>query len=286
MQSTLNNSSYKSVHLESFPQTESLPLDLQLNQEMDFIKDICNAALSLRKEIGIKVRMPLAKLTIYTKNNFQLNDISLLNVLKDEINVKEVIFNSNFSEVAQEKVIFDFKKLGIRIGHVCKELNSMMQENKFSVTQQKQLTYNNITIYPDEYSTSLTIKEGVPGKTCLDKAAIIILDTTITPELEIEGFARDIVRFLQNSRKEMNLNITDRIKVLLYHSDDKVSYYLKSTQIQDYIKSQTLTTDLKIEKIYAEAMNQQKGEEYQAQRFTEKINNEYNISIFIAINNN
>ena len=229
----------KSVHLCNFPLLSENLIDTKLNTFMDLAKDICNAALSIRKDKGIRTRMPLSKITIYTTN--QSNIISFVEIIKDEINVKEVVFNDNLSSIAHKKVSLNLKLCGAKLGKNLKSIIAKVNNKEYELMENGTLQVDNFTFNNQEYINLLELKKQDGVRIC-NQDTIIELDTQITQDLENQGITRDIVRMIQNARKSAKLNIADRITLQMFSDSPKISAALQNNANLEYIASQTLAT--------------------------------------------
>lgn len=200
----------KSVHLTDFPTLGEVTADLGLIEVMDLVLDICTAALFLRSEENIRVRQPLAKLDIIIQDSDKLKDFE--DIIKDEINVKEISFSNDLSSHADQKLVINFPILGKRIPEKMKEIISASRQNQWKIDGSK-LVIAGEGLMPEEYNLLLKPRAEKGAKALSNNQAMICLDLDISPELEQEGTARDIVRLVQQTRKEAELDVSDRIQL-------------------------------------------------------------------------
>ena len=229
-----------SIHLKTLLNLNNLPLNLDLSAKMDGIRKICNAALFLRKDANIRVRMPLSELTVYSKNPLDMQDF--VDIIKNEINVKNVFFSTDFANVANEKLIINLKKCGSIFGKQIPELVKAVNSGNW------QKTDNGIVVLgqplsSDLYEIKLDIKDA-NARVCSGEEMIVILDTQITLELENEGIARDIIRMIQQNRKDLQLNVADRIKIAIFCENEKIKFIIKDPKLSQYIANETLSTEI------------------------------------------
>lgn len=229
----------KSVHLASWPELNELPYINQLVDDMDKVIEICSNSLSLRKKYNIRVRQPLSKLTIYLLNIDSIN--SFHSIIESEVNVKLASFTTHLEGIGSKDVVLNFKVLGAMIGKDFKKVVNATKSGKWEINSKGELLVEEYTIAKENYEIKLLPNEGLTGK-ALDKTnGIVILDTNVTKELWEEGIVRDFVRFVQNSRKDAGLNITDKINIKISTKSELVEIILKYS---DFIKSQTLAESI------------------------------------------
>lgn len=236
-------SNLDSIHLQDFPDVSSIQADTELVDEMDLVKEICSVALFLRDKENLRVRLPLNQIKIIS------NDIENLkkyqDIIADEINVKNVVFEEDIDKIATYILQVDLKKLGAKYGEKLKDIMKAVKDNKWKKLDDEKVEVAGIVLEKDEYSIKLKPKkEAINIQALSNNKAIIELDLTLTPELELEGLARDLVRIIQQDRKDANLQLSDRISLSFKTSSAKL---LKAIQDNlDYIKNQTLAKELNI----------------------------------------
>jgi isoleucyl-tRNA synthetase len=141
-------------------------------------------------------------------------------IIRDELNVKSVNFVSDIATVADAFVYLITPKIGARLGSSLKEIIPMVKRGEYKIDGDK-LIAGNYTLNSDEFENRLTVKDGISGAALSDSTAVIVLDTNITPELVVEGLANDALRFIQDSRKAADLDVSDRIH-MVYNGDDDI----------------------------------------------------------------
>ncbi len=233
-----------SVHLQDFPKIQKY--DDSLIKSMDRVRDICNAALAIRSKKNIRVRQPLQKIIIYGERaNSDEDDINL-DLIRDEVNVKEIIFKDNITEVAKFKLKINFPILGKRLPVNIKEIIHLVGQESWKCNSDGTLNVGRFVLYVEEFQLLLqSDKDNV--RTLSSNAAVVLLDTNISEELAVEGAARDIVRLIQQARKEACVNITDKIHLVLQTEDSE--YKRAIIEWESYIKTETLTLSVMIGKI-------------------------------------
>lgn len=235
-----------SVHLESFP--ESGERDKALEERMKLAQVITSNVLALRRKVAIKVRQPLQTLLIPVMDERQKKDVeAIAGLLKNELNVKDIKIVENEESGLVKRVKADFKKLGPKYGKVMKDLGkaiSTMGQKEISVLE-KEGSFKFQSV-PGEPVVTLedveVIPEDIPGwLVANDGNVTVALDVTLTPELKLEGIARELVNRIQNLRKESGFEITDRIRIKL-NSVPEIEETLNV--FKGYISSQVLADEI------------------------------------------
>ncbi len=223
----------ESVHLQSFP--EHTDSDTDIVRDMRTIQAIVSTGKQLREQYKLRNRLPLNKITIAGPDIHAYSDI-----LKNELNVKQIEFISDVASVADSFVYLITPKIGARLGGALKDIIPMVKQGKYSISGDT-LVVGEYTLNSDEFEQRLTIKSGITGAALPDSTAVVVLDTNITHDLEIEGLANDALRFIQDSRKAANLDVSDRIK-LTYSATGDLSDALSAHK--DRIMSDALILEM------------------------------------------
>ncbi len=238
----------ESVHLADFPLCDETLIDKTLEEQMQLAQDLSSMVLALRRKVNIKVRQPLQAIMIPVHNEERKANIEAIKELVlSEVNVKELHFVDNASGILVKKIKPDFKKLGPRYGKIMKQLaasiGKMSQEDIAIFEQNGNFAFDidgqQSEITPDDVEI---LSEDIPGwLVANEKSLTIALDVTITQELKQEGLAREFVNRVQNRRKDMGLEITDKIRIAVASTaemNEVISAYA------DYIKKQVLAVSL------------------------------------------
>jgi isoleucyl-tRNA synthetase/very-short-patch-repair endonuclease/RimJ/RimL family protein N-acetyltransferase len=235
-----------SVHLADYPiEFAALQADKPLMQAMDRVQDICNTAHAIRNEVGIRIRQPLASLTVYGFDISQ--DIKTLDyfsfLISDEVNVKRTNFNSDFESVATRKLKIHFPTVGKRLPTKMKDITAAGRNGDWSFTEGGEVSICGEILTQGEFEFTLesTIKVGAAALSAQD--GLVVLDTALSDALTQEGIARDIVRLVQQSRKEAGFDVGDRIELVVEAVDDVA---VAASAFAAYICEQTLSTSLHV----------------------------------------
>ncbi len=242
---------FESVHLANFPVLVENFVDKSLESKMQKAQTISSLVLSLRKKEMIKVRQPLQKVMIPILDESQRVEIEAISdLIKAEVNVKEIEFLDDASGVLVKQIKPNFKTLGPRFG---KDMGLISKEiQQFSQEQIGQLDKDG-SIMLDISGKSIILSledveissQDIPGWLVANANGITVaLDITITEELKEEGIARELVNRIQNIRKDSGFDVTDKIIVYL-QKNAALEKAIKANE--NYIKSETLTHTLLFE---------------------------------------
>ena len=226
-----------SVHLTSWPDELNDCADPQLLADMDRVRDICSAALSLRAVEKIRVRQPLAELVVAGSNLDQLEPY--FNLIADEVNVKRVRISDEFGDYATFRLQVNARAIGPRLGGETKAVIKASKQGDWSALPEGGITIAGHQLSEGEYEMLLQPRDGVTCESLSSNDAIVVLDLELTDELVAEGFARDVVRAVQQARKEADLDVSDSIRLVLQLDDE---WRRAVDPFRDYIAEQTLAT--------------------------------------------
>lgn len=229
-----------SVHLEDWPKANKFLINDELNKEMHLIRLVVNLGHNVRAKAKIKVRQPLLKVQIALPDDV---DGTLLETQKDvileELNVKEFEIIKEASEIVERIVMPNPKVLGPKFGKDVQFIINNLKSGEYKVEG------NTIKVGPFELSGD-DVEIGFRGKQGFDVASeegvVVSLDTHVTDELKREGYARDLVRYVQELRKDADYQVDDRIYVAIEAPEGEVSDAV--TTFADYIKRETLAEEL------------------------------------------
>ena len=240
----------RSVHLTQWPDHEGLTRDDELVLAMDKVRAISSVALSLRKASGLRVRLPLAKLTVVTESAKNLSSFS--SIIAEELNVKDVQLvelsldsTSEFGVI--KKLNVNSRALGPRIGKEVQSVIAASKSGNWSEAGDKVIC-GGIELIEGEYEIELVADVSSAGESVnligiLPGGGFVLLDSAVTPELEAEGIARDVIRAVQQARKDADLDVSDRIKLAVTSTQMVLDAI---TSHEELVKSETLTLELSL----------------------------------------
>ena len=201
----------RSVHLTDWPGAGLLPADLELVATMDRVRQVCSAASSLRKAKKLRVRLPLSKLTVAVKYSAKLRPF--VDLIADELNVKVVDLTDDIDAYGRFELTVNARVAGPRLGKSVQDAIKAVKAGRGVLNSDGTLTADEIVLTADEYSSRLVAADEEYTTALPDGAGLVILDGTLTEELEAEGWAKDRIRELQELRKSTGLDVSDRINV-------------------------------------------------------------------------
>ena len=201
-----------SVHLTSWPEAASLPADPRLVAAMDRVREVCSVALSVRKTHSRRVRLPLASLTVSHPESMSLGEFS--DIIADEVNVKKVDLTTDESASANAVLQVNPRALGPRLGSRVQDVIKAVKAGDWSRNGDV-VVAGGVELVEGEYTLKMVASEGGASATLPDGRGMVTLDIEVTPELAAEGTARDLIRLVQQARRDAGLDVSDRIRLTL-----------------------------------------------------------------------
>jgi isoleucyl-tRNA synthetase len=235
----------KSVHLAEYPKFNKKLIDEHIEERMDLVRSLISVGRFVREETKIKVRQPLSEALLDGKNKDLISD--LVPLIQEELNIKEVVFVDDLNEYMNLSVKPNFKEVGRVFGPLIKEFQTKLESltgEEISTLQKGGIVNMEIGGETKEVTLEMvdiriSSKEGF--NVGMENNNFIILDTTLTDELVLEGIAREMVSKVQQLRKNKDFNVADRI-TLFYNGDEEVDKCVES--FAEYIKNETLSLDI------------------------------------------
>lgn len=231
----------ESVHLTDYPDYTQFKAQDALVADMDFVRAVCSTAKAVREENKLRNRLPLASMTVAGNNAQRLN--AYADLLKDEVNVKEVRLVSDVAALADNMLYIFTPVVGKRLGRFMKDILTASKTNDWTKNADGTLSIAGQTLNADEFELRLVLKDGNAGQALPDNTAVVVLDTQVRPELEREGIARDFVRVIQQKRKDSGFDVSDRISVS--YASDSAAVLQALSEYAAYVKEQVLATSFK-----------------------------------------
>ena len=239
-----------SVHLAEFPAADLSLIDRDLEEKMELAQNMSSMVLGLRRKVNIKVRQPLQKIMVpVTDTGFVNRFEAVKHLILNEVNVKELEYLKDTSDILVKRIRPNFKQLGPRYGKLMKEITQVLSDfsqediacfeaaDSFDIT----VSGEKIVLQPDDVEIT---SEDIAGWLVASEGRLTVaLDVNITQELKDEGIAREFVNRIQNLRKESGFEVTDKIAVEI-ERHDLINGSVEN--FSDYIASQTLARSVKL----------------------------------------
>ncbi|WP_195237235.1 isoleucine--tRNA ligase [Romboutsia sp. 1001285H_161024_C4] len=235
-----------SVHLSTYPKANLDLINNELEEKMDLVKNLVTLGRASREATRIKVRQPIQKVLVDGKFEATISDV--VDLIKEELNVKEVVFAKDLSEYMNFSLKPNFKVLGPILGANMKffagalnKLNPNEVVPKLENGESFAVDINgeNFEFNKDHVLINISAKEGF--NVTMENNLFVILDTTLTTQLIEEGYAREFISKIQQIRKSNNFDVLDNI-VIEFNSDDEIAKAVEN--YDEYIKSETLAVEI------------------------------------------
>lgn len=225
-----------SVHLTEWPLVREELINAKLSKQINLIRGMVSAGLSVRAREKLRVRLPLAAAKVAVRENLAAELEPYIPVLCGELNVKTIEFLADASSIATLSAKVNARVLGPRLGARVQEVIQKVRNGEFEVIGENTIKVADITLTPGEVEVGFAGKPGLAVES--GDGFVVALDTTVTPALALEGQARDLVREIQDMRKEADLHIADRIKLSIRGADELLKAH------EGYVKSETLCVEV------------------------------------------
>ena len=231
----------RSVHLADFPAADDFPADNDLVTAMDSMRGVCSATNSIRKAHKLRNRLPLPKLTVAMVDSQQL--ATFADIIRSEVNVKELSLTDDVDSIGTFEVVVNAKIAGPRLGKDVQKAIKAVKAGNYERTDHGTVIADGVELQPDEFTERLVAADPTATAQIDGVDGLVLLDTHVTEELEAEGWAADVIRGLQDARKLMDLEVSDRITVTLGVPAEKEQWALRHA---DTIAGEVLATSLDI----------------------------------------
>ncbi|MEM9364881.1 MAG: isoleucine--tRNA ligase [Planctomycetota bacterium] len=249
------NQVHSSVHLCDYPVANEASIDPILSDRMRLLREIASLGRSARAEKKLKVRQPLASVEVVLSEEEAMPWLRTHDALvREELNVKAVDYTTDADQYVQYNVVPNFKRLGPKVGRkmpMVKKLlaeadgNSLLHQLQSTGAVELKVDDDTVTLNNEDIEVRLQAKEGwaaAQGSQC-----VVVLNTEVTEELRREGMAKDFIRVIQNQRKDIDCQYTDRIEVTVESEIDAVAAVLDS--FGEMIANETLANSVTLGKL-------------------------------------
>ncbi len=231
----------ESVHLANFPVCEESLIDEEVEKKMDTVRDICSLGRFAREDANIKVRQPILEVIVPKQDQEIIGDLD--HIIKEELNVKEIVYTSDMTKYMDYQIKPNFRVVGKVLGPKMKLFqealshfsNQDIEEIKAGKTISIDLENESFELQSEMVEITIQVKEGYCSSS--NARTFVILNTDLTEDLILEGLAREFVRKVQSLRKEMDFVITDHIHIY-YSGDAQLDKMIRV--FEEYIKNETL----------------------------------------------
>jgi isoleucyl-tRNA synthetase len=211
----------RSVHLTDYPVADDLPADDALVTAMDRVRAVCSTTSSLRKAEGLRVRLPLGGLTVVVPGADAVEPFA--DLIADEVNVKKVDLVDLASAAEEDfgltrRLTVNARAAGPRLGKNVQLAIKGSKSGDWSVADDGTVTSGGLDLVDGEYTLETVVAQGESGSTApamLPGGGFVVLDTEVTDALRAEGVARDVIRGIQQARRDAGLDVSDRISVAI-----------------------------------------------------------------------
>jgi isoleucyl-tRNA synthetase len=217
---------------------------------MDRVQQICSTGSSLRKAANLRVRLPLQELTVVAPGADALGGFAA--VVADELNLRSVRLLDAASASPEEfgieqKLVVNARAAGPRLGKNVQQAIKGSKSGDWSVNDSGVVVAGGLELEPQEYTLETVVAETADGGSSaaavLPGGGFVVLNTEVTPELAAEGLARDMVRAIQQARKDAGLNVSDRIRTSVEAQQDVVDALEANAEL---VKTETLSLELEV----------------------------------------
>jgi isoleucyl-tRNA synthetase len=232
----------ESVHLCDWPDAAGLPPDPALVAEMDRVRDICSTALSMRRAQGVRVRQPLPSLTVAGPGAARLQPY--VDLVADEVNVKDVRLEEDIEAFATLRLQVNARVVGPRLGTEMREVLAAAKAGHWRRMEDAGVEVGGQRLDEGEYQLLLQPREGVACQALASAEMIVVLDFELSESLLLEGLARDLVRAVQQARRDAGLDVSDRIRLSLRLPGD---FRRAAEAFRDHLAGSTLAVEIDLD---------------------------------------
>ena len=228
----------RSVHLGDWPDVSDFPVESNLICQMDLVREICSAGMMIRTRNQMRVRQPLRRVTIAHPDISAIERFRM--TIADELNVKQVNLEENTSRVGTPVLKVD-PKIGRRLGGKIKDVLAAAKAGEWHRKDDGRINVAGVTLESDDYSFVISTPDRHDATLIDNGAGAVMLDLSLDKMLVDEAVARDFVRFVQETRKKLNLHVSDRISITASVPQSAMQSLEKH---RDYVMAETLAVTI------------------------------------------
>ncbi len=210
-----------SVHLAGWPDPDELPSDPELVEAMDRVREVCSAGHSIRKAQRLRARLPLASLTVAGADVDRLRPY--VGLIQDEVNVRDVILDPDVDAYASRTLTVVFKLAAPRLGSATPTVSAAAKQGRWELLADGRALVGESILEAEEFELTLKPTSETSSRVLSGQRSLVVLDTEPDAELEAEGVARDVLRLVQRRRKEIGLDVADRITLTIASTADIIA---------------------------------------------------------------
>ncbi len=236
----------RSVHLADWPMVDELPGDAALVEAMDRVRAVCSTALGLRMAHKLRVRLPLTRLQVAARDADRLRDF--VDIIRDEVNVRQVELTDDVAAHGRTEIAVNARAAGPRLGKQVQDVIRAVKAGEWTMTAEGRVHAAGVDLLEHEYEKRIVSRDAGATAELPANSGFVLLDTTVTPELAAEGLARDVIRGIQQARRDAGLSVSDRIVLVLDAPPDVVAAALAHEPL---VRSETLALDVRYEPLPA-----------------------------------
>jgi isoleucyl-tRNA synthetase len=203
----------RSVHLTDWPLVDELPNDSMLVRSIDRVREVCSTGLALRSANRLRVRLPLATLVVAAADADRMREF--VDLIRDEVNVKDVELTTDLAAHGSFEITVNARAAGPRLGKDVQRVIKAVKARQWTKSPSGAVVADGIELREGEYERRLVTKDAGAAGELPRSSGIVVLDCRVTPELEAEGIARDLVRVIQQARRDKGLEVSDRIRLTI-----------------------------------------------------------------------
>jgi isoleucyl-tRNA synthetase len=200
---------------------------------------VCSTGLALRSANKLRVRLPLAKLLVASADADRMREF--VDLIRDEVNVKEVVLTDDLAAHGSFEITVNARAAGPRLGKDVQAVIKAVKAGNWTTSPSGAVVAGGIELHAGEYERRLVSKDPGAASELPGSSGIVVLDTAVTPELEAEGLARDLVRVIQQARRDKGLEVSDRIRLTI---DGPDAVTVAARTHEPLIRSETLALDV------------------------------------------